>query len=553
MKLIYDKGIWIILCNYEEREIPKENGFIWDKVVPKKWATTDLKKALKLKQYADSYYEVEMERQLAYKKELLSASSAKETDINIPCPKGISYLGFQKAGIKYISERKSFLLADSMGLGKSIETAGLINLIQEIRKVLIICPATLKINWHRELEKWLVRKQSISIINPKTKTFPKADIIIINYDSLQKWSEEIHAIEWDLLIADECDALKSEISQRSKEVFGYLNPKTKKFEQYPIAAKRKGMLSGTPIRNKPIELWPLLNYLDPLTWGNKFSFGFHYCKGQRKRLGKLRFLDFSGSSNEDELQERLRIGWMCRRLKSEVLPELPPKFRQIIELPADDVEGIIKEELQEWQKHQQQIAILEDSVKKAEINNDGESYKDSIKKLKDIEGKLFTEMSLLRKKTAIAKLPYIIEHIKNLLKTEEKITVFGYHHEVLDRLKNEFGDKAVILTGRNNDTEKQEAVDKFMNDPSINIFIGNIIAAGKGITLTVASLALIIELVWVPTELTQAEDRLVRIGQLKNVLIQHLVLEGSLDAYMAKRLIEKQEVIDNILDKPLYQ
>jgi superfamily II DNA/RNA helicase len=145
----------------------------------------------------------------------------------------------------------------------------------------------------------------------------------------------------------------------------------------------------------------------------------------------------------------------------------------------------------------------------------------------------------------LAKLPYVIEHVKEI---EGKVVIFAHHKSVVSKLKEALGNEAVLLVGDTKQSDRQVAVDEFQNNPNIKYFIGSIIAAGVGITLTASSNVVFAELDWVPGNITQAEDRCHRFGTLKNVLVQHLVLEGSLDAKMAKTLIKKQEVIDKALD-----
>src|SRR5690606_16135176 len=163
----------------------------------------------------------------------------------------------------------------------------------------------------------------------------------------------------------------------------------------------------------------------------------------------------------------------------------------------------------------------------------------------------FEELSALRHEMGIAKVPAVIEHIKETLENTDKIVVFAHHHDVVNAIAQAFGDIAVKLTGVESSDERQAAVDRFQNDPNCRLFIGTIGAAGVGLTLTAASTMIFAELDWVPGRVTQAEDRIHRIGQLDSVLIQHLVVDGSLDAKMAWVLVEKQEIIDKALDDPI--
>jgi hypothetical protein len=161
----------------------------------------------------------------------------------------------------------------------------------------------------------------------------------------------------------------------------------------------------------------------------------------------------------------------------------------------------------------------------------------------------FSEMAKVRHDTAVAKIPMVVEHLTNVLESGNKAVVFVWHHDVVDALAKEFEGVSVVIDGRVPPSKRIELVDAFQMNPKIKLFIGSITAAGVGITLTAASHVIFAELDWVPGNVSQAEDRLHRIGQKDCVLVQHLVLEESLDAHMAKVIVKKQEVIEKALDK----
>ena len=158
-------------------------------------------------------------------------------------------------------------------------------------------------------------------------------------------------------------------------------------------------------------------------------------------------------------------------------------------------------------------------------------------------------MAIIRKELAIAKIPFVIEYVQNMLDEGEKVVVMAHHREVVDQIQAEFGLAAVKLYGGMSEVEKSANVDRFQADPSCRVFIGSIHAAGVGITLTAAQKMLFAELDWTPANMLQAEDRIHRIGQQGNALIQQLVFDGSLDAKMADTLVRKMEVIERALDK----
>ena len=542
MKLVYDnrENIFFCITKYKEKDIPKGAGFKWNPE-KKRWWTDDKEKAVRLIEYADDQTREVFENLQKKKEEMLAASRATDADIAIPKPNGLDYLTFQKAGIAFALERKSTLIADQMGLGKTIQAIGCINASPDVSNVLIICPASLKLNWQRELEKWLVNKNlSIEIISGgKNDQIPKANIYIINYDILKKhrWLKEQVL---DILIVDEAHYLKNPKTQRSREVYGY-----KKNNIKPVKARKKLFLTGTPIVNCPIELYPLISYLG--FYMEFWTYAHRYCDAHRNDYG----WDLSGASNLGELQEKLRTSIMIRRLKDDVLAELPPKIRQVIELPANGLLSYIKKEQSCVRQYEEQKAKLLAERNLAKASDNEIEYIKTVERLRALEKVYFDEISKLRHDTALAKLPFVIEHLEEMLENVDKIVVFAHHKDVVRGIIDAFPDVSVKLTGDDSEEARQRAVDEFQNDPDMRLFIGSITAAGVGITLTASSNVVFAELDWVPGNISQAEDRCHRISQVNSVLVQHLVVDGSIDAKLAKTIVRKQRVIDKALDKEI--
>ncbi len=360
--------------------------------------------------------------------------------------------------------------------------------------------------------------------------------MIVNYELMTKWQNELRANEWHMMIVDEAHYVKNPTTKRAQEIFGRKKARVKETRDEatgevtvktrpplePIPAKRRLFLTGTPIVNKPIELWPLIQALDPDGLGSNFMrYAKRYCGAFHNGFG----WDFNGSSNLDELQEILRSKFMVRRLKKDVLKELPPKRRQVLVLEGGPG---IKELLEKEKK----------------------TYDEYSKHLKDgdFETPEFGEMPAVRKAVAVAKIPFITDHVKLVLEEQDKVCVFVHHYEVVDALVAAFSDQCVSIDGRTKNEDRQVATERFQGDPNVRVFIGTIRAAGVGITLTASSTVVFGELDWVPGNVSQAEDRCHRIGQAGTVFVRHLVLEGSLDERMAQIIVEKQEVIDKALD-----
>lgn len=438
--------------------------------------------------------------------------------------------------------------------------------MEAIRRVLVICPASVKINWARELEKWLIRPAHVAICYGN-KPYPEtADILIVNFDIVNRYAAQFRAQPWDLLIVDECQYLQSgSRSRRGRYILGgsaYTRENGKKVkidETTPIPARRSVFLSGTPIRNKPLNIYPILRYLDPARWGNFMMFAKRYCAAEQEEIyiagggGETKWVwNFSGASHLDELQRILRETIMVRRLKVDVLKELPPKTKQmIITEPNQEQRAILKREAALFEPHKEKRERLELEMAFAQAQEDNAAYARAVSGLQSLDDVLFTEMSALRRELGVSKIPNIIEHVTDCLESVEKVTVFVHHHEVANRVFEAFRDYgAVILTGQQTATQKQVAVDSFQSG-SARVFVGSILAAGVGINLFASSLAIFAEQDWVPGNMDQAADRLHRIGQTNNVLCQYLVVDGSMDAKLAQTVLAKEQVIYQALDKPL--
>lgn len=535
VQLVENRGRYEWRGPYDSQHLPKSAGFHWDPAA-KVWFTTSEVRASRLRGYADN----DLRRSLRHTGEPeynLEDSHATNANINVPAPMGMDYLPFQKAGIAYAMERKVTLIADEMGLGKTVQALGVINAIHTIDRVLIVCPASLKLNWEREFERWIMhqhRRLRVKIVGPGIKwpTEKQADVVIVNYETLVRHVREAQAQAWGLLIADEAHYVKTPSAQRSKALFAVQKK-----------ADRTIFLTGTPILNRPAEIYPLLRCSDPERWKNWRWFMQRYCGGTNTAYG----FEAKGATNLNELNGILRASFMVRRLKKDVLAELPPKQRQIIPLePPATVKPLLAEEHVLYERMSAAVANARSTRDKAQQDSDG--YAEAVEKLRDARAAAFGELSAMRQRVALAKVPVAIPLIENALNDTDKLVVFAHHQEVLRQLEERFHDICVTITGDTPQGERQKLVDRFQSDPKAKLFLGSLMAAGVGLTLTAASHVIFIELDWVPANITQAEDRLHRIGQTNSVTVQHLVFDGSLDANMAKTLIAKQAITDAALN-----
>lgn len=416
--------------------------------------------------------------------------------MKIYAPAGQTYLPYQTTGIEFAANRDAALIADEMGLGKTIQAIGLLNTRLDLERVLVVCPAGLRINWRRELDAWLVN--------------PLVEVQIVSWDGLHKLNS---GYAWDCIIADEAHYAKNREARRSRALMS-------------LRARVRVALTGTPILNRPIELWNILHWLRPDLWPEKsfWPYARRYCAAHRGPFG----WDFGGASHLDELAGHLRH-LMIRRLKADVLTELPAKRRQIVELDT------------------RMDRELRDKMAAMEARLD---YEAQARGLEDAVSVAWQDMAGLRHDMARAKLPAAVDFLADAAIGSGKLVVMAHHRDVLESLQRELEDfRPVLIYGGMTDKARQEAVDGFQRRGEVRIFLGQIQAAGVGITLTAASHVAFVELEWTPGLMSQAEDRCHRIGQHDAVLVQHLVLPGSLDARLAKTLVAKQRVIDKTLNQ----
>ena len=433
---------------------------------------------------------------------------------------GKEMMPFQKAGLEFTEATDgNLLIADQMGLGKTIQALAYLALHPEMRPAVIVCPASLKLNWQRESEAWLETDERITVVqNGKAKKLD-ADIVIINYDVLKKWLSELQYSEPQIMILDEAHSVKNPKSARSKAA-----------KELASIVPHKILLTGTPVLNRPSELWNQLSILDPISYcsGRFFNWHIRYAAAHKITIGyNMHAWDFSGASHLDELAQSLKT-IMIRRTKEQVLLELPAKRRSTILIPIDNRKeyNLANKEFVEWVIEQKGNAAAEKAS--------------HVEQLAKIE--------YLRQIAISGKMKQALAWIETFLESGEKLVVFAIHKATIHALEREYGTMAVKIDGSVSSEQRQAAVDKFQNDPDVRLFIGNIKAAGVGITLTAASNVAFLELDWTPALLEQAEDRCHRIGQENAVNIYYLLAENTVDQSIAAMLEEKRNVIAKITE-----
>ena len=456
---------------------------------------------------------------------------------------------YQEEGVERLIEAKRLLLADEMGLGKTVQCIGAINKIcNEKSAVLIICPKSVLGVWESELEAWLDSPFDIRMASAKSFPAPSdGSITLINYDICYKFREMLQQSDYDIVICDEAHYLKSLSALRTLAVLG-----DGKSKNPGIQSDYLWLLTGTPVLNRPVELYPLLRAISPAEFASFQDFAERYCDPKTSHRGRGRFsMDYSGATNLLELSQRLEPV-MLRRHKMDVLTQLPPKFRSCLCLTGSNA------------AEQERDRLREVLTRYSSFNEDLENFGSEASDLSSYLGK-FTDldldnpenynkvmgaMAIIRKETALTKLEPAVDLLEDII-LSEKVVVFAHHRELILALMERFGDKAVCVMGGMDTDERSRAVRSFQEDPDVRIFVGSIRAAGVGLTLTAASHVVFLELDWSPGVMSQAEDRCHRVGQLDSVQVQYYVFKDTLDEWIAKSLLYKQSTIDQILPEKL--
>ena len=449
---------------------------------------------------------------------------------------------------------------------------------------------------------------------------PTANLVVASYEGLVRWALTLQTCQaWDVLVVDEAHYIKNQSTKRSKALFGLQNSIPKKilltgtpicnypYELFPL------------INFLDPRQWPSRAAFERryCPYGNKYGYhlselqqflreGTHFkstrtVKVERRLgVGKADFITSSckytcncgrifdaetlasehvqltqhtvtvqktfqeriipiviqEEQEVDEVYNEQGVGLMIRRLKKEVLPELPRKRRQIIELPAEgELLALVEEENKMWLTQatltrEMDIALgLQDEAPLDSIVNEEIDFHTIIERLKFNKRYFFDEIAIIRHKLALAKVPYVIEHIEDLLENKDKVVCFIHHNDVGHAIFEKFADRAVLVYGPTPTEDRQAAIKKFWENDKCELFIGSLKVTGLGINLQNAANVIFAELDWVPGVITQAEDRCHRIGQDKSLLVQHLVASNSMDSHMAKKIVAKQKSIQKALNR----
>jgi len=429
-------------------------------------------------------------------------------------PEGLSLYPFQKVAVAFAEmSNGNCLIGDEMGIGKTISTIGFMAINPQARPAVIVSPANVKFNWKKELTKWLPA-ESIQVVTKGKEPIGTDDIIIINYDLMNKQYDNLMVLGPELIVLDEVHYLKNSKAKRTEATLGLA-------QNTPNVIA----LSGTAISSRPSEFFNTLNLMRPAHFSSFYDFAHRYCDAWHNGFG----WDFSGASNTQELNERIRD--LCiRRLKSEVLPDLPPKTRTFFPISLDN-------------KTRQPYDIAQEEWDRKIENHylSGEPLP---------QGMMLNMLSDLRHICGRIKVDYAADWINDYRQqTGNPIVVFTHHRDVMSGLAGLLTEhKVELINGSTSSKKRQAIVDDFQSG-SIDILICNTIAAKEGITLTAADTVLFLEREWVPSDEEQAEDRVHRIGQESgHVHAVYLSCVGTIDEHFDRIVEQKRQVIKAVLD-----
>lgn len=517
-ELRHKNGIFYAILAPGDTQSPLQDGFIWDRNI-NLFATPDLHTAIKYLPHAAP----DARAVLQPYADVIAASRARATSFRPPQFGEREPLPFQCAGVEWAINRRSSLIADEPGLGKTCQALLSAETLRA-KKVVIVSPAKTLLNWANEIGLWCGDK-SWRIIGHKSQRDP-ARFTIVSYDVIAKerYARELFQEKYDLLIADEAHYAKNMHAQRTKALL----------TQAGLAgrAAQHICLSGTPM-NRPIDLYPQLKTLSPDTikgYGSYNAYGLRFCAGHMDRWNQF---NVTGASNLDELNFRLRTTYMCRRLKTEVQDQLPERWIQLVYIdeagnPAQEKEK--KKEFDVYTKNNLASLVMPSGDEPTDRNS--------------LQGML----SAFRAEYGLKKLKPSIAYIHELLESAEKLVVFAHHQSVIQGLMDGLKKyQPVKIDGSMNSISAELAKKQFRENPECRIIIGSK-SMYESHTLVSASDIVFVEYPWSATEANQAIDRCHRLGQKNTVVARFLTIKDTIDEYMLMSITLKDININKAIN-----
>jgi SNF2 family DNA or RNA helicase len=429
----------------------------------------------------------------------------------------------QVEGVAFLLGRRRAILADDMGLGKTRQSITAVREASPDGPWLVVCPASVKGNWAREIAA-VSSDDPVAIVGPgPVPASTHRGWVIINYDILARHVDALRALAWAGLVFDEAHYLKNHTSQRSRVA--------RQLVEHASAATVH-CLTGTPVTNRPRDLFPLLQVVGHPMARSFLSFAKRYCAAEHNGYGWVT----DGASNLDELRVQLH-GVMLRRTKDEVL-DLPPKIRRW--LPMTVSEGTAKKEMRKVME-----LLMVGATERAVAGSRTRARRSTPGQDRF---RLLAALSKARQVLAKAKVPSTLDLVSGAVAQGEKVIVFTGFDASAKAIAAHFGDAAVLLTGATPTHTRQKLVDRFQGDDNVRVFVANLIAGGVGITLTAARQVVFNDLDWVPANHWQAEDRAYRIGQTGTVNVSYLVATDTVDEFVRSALQVKALLVEKVVE-----
>lgn len=412
------------------------------------------------------------------------------------------------------------LVAWEMGLGKTGMSLMYLNRHPGQRPAVVVCPASLKLNWAREAERFFgMRTTVLGGTRPGLGLATPAPVVVVNYDVLaptrhgEGWLGWLKELKPQVVVIDECHYLGDPRTKRTKAV-----------RELCRGVPHVLALSGTPLVNRPAELFPTLNILRPDLFPSFFPFAIRYAGARKSPWG----WEFKGATNVGELNRVLTRHLMVRRRKEDVLKDLPAKRRSVIPVELSDRKeyDLAHEEFLTW------IAMRKPDRMTAALL-----------------AERLVRLGYLKRLAGQLKLPAVLAWVDDFLSgSGEKLVLFAIHKPVIAEVRRRYEKVCVVVDGGTPNARRQEAVDAFQRSDKVRLFVGNVRAAGVGLTLTAASTMAFAEMGWTPGEHTQAEDRIHRIGQTGSALCHYFVAADTIETDLVEIIQSKQRVISSVLD-----
>lgn len=449
---------------------------------------------------------------------------------------------YQLQGASFLSSKKYALLADEMGLGKTIQTIRALDDINAM-KVLIICPTSARYNWEEEFHEWQKTPRSTNQIQYLIDIPTTDNVQIVSFNYVTENYKILNKIKWDVVVVDEAHFAKSFAASRTRAIMGK--------EGVIRHAKRAWFLSGTPMPNDPSELWVLL-YTLGVTRDNYHVFVKKFCITRQTSYG----LKIEGANKiaMPALKGMLKQ-IMLRRKKVDVEIQLPKirYYRHYVEPGEIDLEitmGFAQYYFPKNREHELNLRLNKESEKLRAMVENINARQTSDQQL-GAALSIEQSVSAIRRVIGLKKVDGAVHHIKEKFRVRKikKIVVFAIHRDVIESLRVKLKDfNPVTLYGGTSAKTRERNIKRFQTTEKYKIFIGNILAAGTAIDLTVAHDVVFVEQDWVPGNNAQAVMRCHRIGQKENVTVSFLALADSIDARLMQIIARKTKDITEIMD-----